>query len=75
MADDEYVRIEAGLDGGTILHVMVTPASADALARGLTAGSSGTVALETEDGSILVVAARVLYLKRFAPKARVGFDV
>jgi hypothetical protein len=72
---DEYVRIEAGLESGTILSALVTPASADALARGVTAGSSGTVALETEDGNILLVVPRVLYLRRFAREARVGFDV
>jgi hypothetical protein len=72
---DEHVRIEAGLESGTILSALVTPASADALARGVTAGSSGTVALETEDGNILIVVPRVLYLRRFAREGRVGFDV
>lgn len=72
---DEYVRIEAGLESGTILSALVTPASADALARGVTAGSSGTVALETADGNILIVVPRVLYLRRFAREGRVGFDV
>ena len=75
MPEIEYVRVEAGLDGGTILNALVTPASADALARGVAAGSGGTVELETEDGGILVVVPRVLYLKRFAREARVGFDV
>jgi hypothetical protein len=34
VADDGFVRIEIGLDGGQILGALVSPASADALERG-----------------------------------------
>ena len=73
MAESEFVRIEVGLDGGTILSVLVAPASAEALDRALKAGSSDALALDAQDGPILLVLPRVLYVKRFAREGRVGF--
>lgn len=74
MADD-FVRIEIGLDGGQILSALVTSSSADALDAALRATSAGaTVELQAEDGVMLLVLARVLYVKRFARETRVGFD-
>jgi hypothetical protein len=69
------VRIEVALDGGQILSWLVTPESADALERALGAMSTGTITLESEDGSVIIlVVPRVLYAKRFAREARVGFE-
>jgi len=73
VADNEFVRIEIGLDGGTILSALVAPASAEALERSLNAGASGALSLEAQDGTILLVLPRVLYAKRFAREGRVGF--
>ncbi len=73
MAEGEFVRIEVGLEGGTILSVLVEPASAEALDRALKAGSSDALALDAQDGPILLVLPRVLYVKRFAREGRVGF--
>ena len=73
MAENSYVRMEIGFDGGQILSWLVTSESADALERKLSAGGSGTVSLEAQDGSIVVVLERVLYAKRYAREARVGF--
>lgn len=74
MADD-FVRIEIGLDGGQILSALVTSSSADALDAALRATSAGaTVELQAEDGVMLLVLARALYVKRFARETRVGFD-
>lgn len=73
MADDDFVRIEVALDGGQILSALVTPASADALDRALRAGSAGTSELQAQDGTLLLMLPRVLYLKRFARETRVGF--
>jgi hypothetical protein len=70
---DELVRIEVALDGGQIMGALVTQESADALDRALRAGSSGTVELEAEDGAVVLVLPRVLYVKRFARETRVGF--
>ena len=73
MAENEFVRIEIGLEGGQIMSTLVAPASADALERALNAGAAGALSLEAQEGSILLVLPRVLYTKRFAREARVGF--
>ena len=74
MADNGFVRVEIGLDGGQILSILVTPASADALEASLFAGALGALSLEAQDGTILLVLSRVLYAKRFARETRVGFE-
>ena len=73
MVESEFVRVEIGLDGGQILSMLVTPASADALERALDAGAGGALSLEAQDGGIQLVLTRVLYAKRFARESRVGF--
>lgn len=72
MADD-FVRVEIGFSGGQILSWLVTPSSVDAFERNLSAGASGTVALDGQEGTITVVLDRVLYAKRYAREVRVGF--
>ena len=74
MVDKDFVRVEIGLDGGQILSILVTPASADALEASLAAGTLGALRLEAHDGNIFLVLARVLYAKRFARETRVGFE-
>src|SRR3990172_11638971 len=71
VVDNGFVRVEIGLDGGQILSILVTPASADALEASLTAGALGAIGLEAQDGNILLVLARVLYPKRFATQTPV----
>jgi hypothetical protein len=73
VAENEFVRVEIGLDGGQIMSTLVTPESAEALERALNAGAAGALALEAQEGSILLVLTRVLYTKRFAREGRVGF--
>ena len=74
MADD-FVRIEIGLEGGQILSARVTTASAEALDGAMRSSSGGaTVELLAEDGVMVLVLPRVLYLKRFARETRAGFD-
>ena len=73
MADD-FVRIEVGLDGGQILIALVSAASADALDEALRSPSAdATVELQAEDGVMLLMLPRVLYVKRFARETRAGF--
>jgi len=74
VADNGFVRVEIGLDGGQILSILIKPASADALEASLAAGSLGALDLEAQDGHILLVLSRVLYAKRFARETRVGFE-
>ena len=70
------MRIEVALDGGQILSWLVTADSADALEKALSSGEGGpTLALEAQDGKILLVLPRVLYAKRFAREGRIGFEV
>jgi hypothetical protein len=73
VADDSFVRIEIGFDGGQILSWLVKPESADALERKLGAGGSGTLSLEAQEGTITLVLDRILYAKRYARESRVGF--
>ncbi len=73
MASGERVRIEVGFDGGQIMGALVSPEHAEALERKLAAGGDGVVELEAEDGRYTLVAHRIVYLKRFAREARVGF--
>jgi hypothetical protein len=75
VAKETFVRVEIGFEGGQILSWLVKPDSADALERKLSAGGSGTLSLEAQEGTITLVLGRVLYAKRFAREARVGFDV
>ena len=69
----EQVRIEIGFDGGQSLSMLVSPESADELARGI--GEDGSVTLDAEDASYIVALRRVVYLRRFRRDARVGFGV
>ena len=70
MADD-FVRVEVGFAGGQILSWLVSPDSSLSLQRKL--GGSGTVTLDAQEGTITIVVDRVLYAKRYAREARVGF--
>jgi len=74
VVDNVFVRVEIGLDGGQILSILVTPASADALESSLAGGALGALSLEAQDGNILLVLSRVIYAKRFARETRVGFE-
>jgi hypothetical protein len=73
VADNGYVRVEIGLDGGQILSTLVTGASADELEKSLNGGAAGALALEAQEGTILLMLPRVLYAKRFARASAVGF--
>jgi hypothetical protein len=73
VTDNEFVRVEIGLDGGQILSTLVTPASAESLEQSLNGGAAGALALDAQDGTIVLVLPRVLYAKRFARESRVGF--
>jgi len=72
-ANEDRVRLDLGFEGGTVLSVSVAPSEADALEERLQAGDGGPAQLETEDGRLIVVLARVLYVKRHSRGGRVGF--
>jgi hypothetical protein len=70
---EERSRIEIGFDGGQIMGALVTIASIDELEQRLENSEDGTVVLDADDGRYLVALGRVVYVKRFAREARVGF--
>jgi hypothetical protein len=70
---DDFIRVEIGFAGGQILSWLVTGDSADALDRNLSAGASGTLTLDAQEGAITLVLDRVLYAKRYSRESRVGF--
>ena len=72
-SDNESVRIELALDGGTVLSALATVKGAAELERALGTAKAGTVMLDATDGRYTVVLARVVYMKRYARESRVGF--
>jgi hypothetical protein len=73
VSENEHVRIEIGFDGSQIMSAFVTPETADDLENALRSGNGGSVVLDAEDGRYTVPLGRVVYLKRFAREARLGF--
>jgi hypothetical protein len=73
VSENEHVRIEIGFDGSQIMSALVTPETADDLENALRSGNAGSVVLDAEDGRYTVPLGRVVYLKRFAREARLGF--
>ncbi|MGZ4399010.1 MAG: hypothetical protein ACXVZ1_11425 [Gaiellaceae bacterium] len=74
MPEPERVRIEIGFEGSQIMGTLVTLKAADALEQALAKGDAGTVTLESEEGdALIVVLAKVVYVKRFSRASRVGF--
>ena len=55
------------------MSAIVEPDTAEALEREFTAGSDKSLALDADDGRYTVALGRVVYVKRFAREARVGF--
>ena len=74
MAETESTRIEIGFDGGQIMSAIVTSKSADALELAVSGGADGTLNLDAQDGRYTVVLPRIVYVKRFAREAKVGFE-
>ena len=75
MSEPDSVRVELCFDGGQIMGATVTVKGADELERALATEAGGTVMLDAADGRYTVVLARVVYMKRYAREARVGFGI
>lgn len=73
MADAELVRVDVGFQGGEVLSARVPLADADGLEQRLRERDDTVCELRAEDGRFLVAVSRVLYVKRYAREARVGF--
>ena len=73
MAETAVVRIEIGFQGGDVVSMRVPMTDADGLDQALRARDDTVCELRGEDGVFLVVLGRVLYVKRYAREAHVGF--
>jgi hypothetical protein len=71
----DSVRIELAFEGGQIIGALVAPETADAVERSLNAGSQGTLQVDTDDGRLTIVVPQIVYLKRYAREAAVGFGL
>jgi hypothetical protein len=56
------------------MGALVTPESADELQNALARADAGSVVLDASDGRYSIAIKRVVYMKRFAREARVGFS-
>lgn len=65
--------MELAFDGGQIIAALVSVETADAVERAVTAGSAGTIALDSTDGRITIAVPSVVYLKRYTRGAQPGF--
>jgi hypothetical protein len=73
MAETVLARVEIGFLGGDVLAMRVPVEDADALDASLKTRDDAVCELRGEDGRFLVVLSQVLYVKRYAREARVGF--
>ena len=71
---EERIRLEIGFDGGQIMGALVTAESADELQNAIARAEDGSVLLDASDGKYSIAVKRVVYIKRFAREARVGFS-
>jgi len=69
----DRVRIEVGFDSGQVMGAGVPPEAADALEQALGSGQQGAFQVDVEDGRYTLVLSRIVYVKRFAREARLGF--
>jgi hypothetical protein len=69
----DRVRVEIGFDSGQVMAALVASETADALEQVLAGGGQGAFQLDVDDGRYTVMLSRVVYVKRFAREARVGF--
>lgn len=73
MADAEFVRVDIGFRGGDVLSARVPAGDASALDAALRERNKQVCELKAEDARFLVVLEHVLYVKRYARDAQVGF--
>ncbi len=75
MASGDRVRLDLGFEGGSVLSATVSIAEADALEEQLRGGDDAVADLDTDDGNLIVMLSRVLYVRRHSREGRVGFSV
>jgi hypothetical protein len=73
LAASERVRIEVAFEGGHVISALVDDAAAGDLAAAIDRGDESGFDLEADDGRYTLNLNRVVYVKRHAREARVGF--
>lgn len=73
MAEPERVRVDVVFDGGQALSALISTADADKLARALAQSEEGTLTFESDGGRYSLVLQRIVYVKRHAREAHLGF--
>jgi hypothetical protein len=69
----ERVRIEIGFYAGQALSLLVEQRAAEEVERALSSGKDGAIHLDADDGAYTISLSKVVYVKRFAREARLGF--
>ena len=75
MADAGFRSCRGGVRRRPGLSALVTVEGADELESALLAGSDVTHQLDATDGRYTIVLGRVVYVKRYAREAKVGFGI
>jgi hypothetical protein len=73
MAEAELVRVDIGFRSGDVLSVRIPTGDASTLDAALRENKLLVCELNAEDARVLVVLEHVLYVKRYAREAKVGF--
>jgi hypothetical protein len=73
VADGERARLEIAFDGGQTIGLIAAAGAAEELDRALADGGDGAVTIDAEDGRYTLPLRRIVYVKRVAREARVGF--
>ena len=69
----ERVRIEIGFYAGQALSLLVEQRTAEEVEKALVSGKDGAIHLDADDGAYTIALGKVVYVKRFAREARLGF--
>jgi hypothetical protein len=72
VADNNRVWLEIAFEGGQALRVLVPLQTADDLDRGL-ASDGESIAFEADDGRYTLALRKIVFVKRYAREATVGF--
>ncbi len=73
MAADDRIRIEIAFEGGHVISALVDESAASKLSEAIDRGDESGFLLEADDGRYTLNLNRVVYVKRHAREARVGF--
>jgi hypothetical protein len=69
---EERIRIEIGFAGGQTIGAVVAPDAFEALRTGLR-DADGVIEFDAEDGTYLLPARSVAYVKRWSRESQIGF--